>query len=189
MPVFIPSVPNPAYVSRVDVAHRRHHARPNPFLGIRIGSESRYEGAIAKEQKYKTEYSKCKAKWSAKDPSKLEKKCAGEKRRWDKWAAKRKERATKVKDKLKRKGKLSPELDAELTRAATTTDIQKPVLSRPAQEALAVADAEVTAEDVALGIDDFEEEEESSSVLPIVAVVGGLVALGGFAWYMSRRKA
>ncbi len=198
MPTFVPSGPQHLATRRAPA----NQARANPFLGIALTKEQKYEKSLSKVQKHKTNYYKCKERRTAKgkvaapDPEAPKTGgCWHDYKSWQKWAGKQTERATKVRTKLATKGKLSPELDRELARAESGIDLnasrasvsQRP-LSPAAKAALVDATSEVLDEEIMAGEDPFGEEEESSLPMILVAV-GGIALVGGAFWYMSKKKA
>lgn len=190
MAVFIPSTP-------------AHIAQANPIFGIALTKEQKYEKSLAKEQKYKTEYQKCRARrikkgkdyWAPEETAdgggptvKGLDSCKSPGKKYYKWLEKKQGRATKVKDKLKKKGKLTPELERELDSIERDPErgssMSRPI-SAEGKQLLREAEEEFLDEDLMA-----EEAEEAAAAQTTTLVLGviGLAVLGGAGYFFFLRK-
>jgi hypothetical protein len=176
--------------------------------GIHLSKDAKYREAANQALKYKNAYRKCKARRVAKGKQAWpqDKKsgfgttnCKGDYQRWMSWEKKAADRASVLKDKLERKGKLDPdaatELDAAISAPAKSAGMEqiedeiRSGMVRPGntEEKLAIlADREAAGLIDADYVAGEEEAEEGSSMGLMLLVVGGVVVAGGVGYMVYR---
>jgi hypothetical protein len=167
----------PVLSSRVPV-RRNPTARSNPFLGIALTKEQKHAKSVQKKTLYKTKYEKCKTAKEAKGhtvyPDEGGKKCKSKYKKWQKHRGKVGERALKLTDKLDKKGKLSPELRADLDKNIADAEDETQIDPELTDSELAMMEIDLSGEE-----DTITDESDNTLMYAAGAVVVLGLAVGG----------